>query len=420
MNLRAILSIAWSDILHMLRVRSVFFWVIVFPILLVLLSAFIWFNPSSTITYTVGIVDLDKGNGTQWLLKAFSYARVDNKSLFNIVEYNNTSIALKNLLEDRVDIVIVVPEGFTSNLTKGFSSRLKAYISAKNPTKSMIVKSVISSFINEFSKHVVEKKVEVMMHYALSYINTTIGLNETVGKYIRLWFKSLVEPVNLTVEEVLSKKTRVDRASLLAWAVVGIIAVESLFIGLIRGAIVIAEELEHNRLYRLLASPISGWELLVGKTIGVLAAVGLSAIPAVSLGILLGARILFNPLSTDSWIAVAMITTATLFFIGLGLILSMFAKSESGATALANALAFTLMFTSGVWWPPKEWLPEPLKTIAYHNPATLAVDTARNILAYGTSVAEQVQYIPIIGVGTILVYVAGVIVYKKLMSRLVE
>ncbi len=420
MNLRAILSIAWSDTLHLLRIRSALFWVIIFPILLVLLSAFVWFNPSSTVTYTVGVVDLDKGNGTQWLLQAFSHARVDNKSLFNIIEYNNTSTALENLLEDKVDLVLVVPEGFTSNLTKGFMARLEAYVSAKNPTKSMIVKSVISSFINEFSKHVVEKKVEVMMRYALSYINTTMGLNETVSKYIKLWFKSIVEPVNLTVEEVSPKERKVDRASLLAWAIVGIIAVESLFVGLIRGATVITEERERKTLYRLLASPISGWELLVGKTIGVLVAVGVSTIPAVGLGILLGARILFNPLSMDSWIAVAMIVVATLFFIGLGLILSMFAKSESGATALANALAFTLMFTSGVWWPPKEWLPEPLKTIAYHNPATLAVDTARNILAYGTSISEQAQYLPIIGVGTILVYVAGVIVYKKLMSRLVE
>ncbi len=420
MNIRAILSIAWSDTLHLLRIRSVVFWIIVFPIILVLLSAFIWFNPSPTTTYSVGIVDLDKGNGTQWLLQAFSYAKVDNKSLFKIIEYNNTSQALNDLLEDKVDIVLVVPEGFTSNLTRGFSTRLEAYVSAKNPTKSMIVKSVISSFINEFSKHVIEKKVEVMMHYALSYINATMGLNETVGKYVRLWFKSIVNPVNLTVEEVSPKERRIDRSALLAWAVVGIIAVESLFVGLIRGATVITEERERQTLYRLLASPISGWELLVGKTIGVLVAVGISAIPSVSLGVLLGARILFNPLSIDSWIAVAMIIIATLFFTGLGLIISMFAKSEAGATALANALAFTLMFTSGVWWPPKEWLPEPLKTIAYHNPATLAVDAARNILAYGMSIGELSQYIPLIGLGTIIVYATGAIVYKKLMSKLIE
>jgi len=420
MNIRAILSIAWSDTLHVFRVKSVIFWTIIFPVLLVLISAFVWFNPEQTVTYTIGLIDQDHSNGTQWLLEAFSYAKIDNKSLFKVKEYTNLTVALDDLLKDKLDAVLLVPEGFTKNITSGFSANLKFYVSAKNPTKSMIVKSVIEGFMTRFSKELAKRKIDVMLRYVLLYANMTGVVNETVEEYIKLLFEGVVEPVNLTVEEVQPKGVSVTRENLIAWAVVGIIAVESLFIGLTRGSTVIVEEKEYGTLYRLLASPITGWELLTGKTLGVLVAVALAGIASTVTGIALGARILFNPLNPASWIALAMIVLTTLFFTGLGLILSMIARSEAGAVALSNALAFTLMFTSGVWWPPKEWLPEPLKTIAYHNPATLAVDAARNILAYNQGLEEILPTMPFIITGTIIVYVIGVIVYKKLLSKIIE
>ena len=135
------------------------------------------------------------------------------------------------------------------------------------------------------------------------------------------------------------------------------------------------------------------------------------------MGAYVGAKVSFSFLELEDWMAIVMLALATLFFTGLGLILSIVVKTAEAASGLAMAIAFPMMFTSGIWWPPREMLPEPLKTFASYNPATLAIDAARAVLVFNEGLDVIVQNLPIIAVGTVLIYVIGAIVYKIVLRK---
>lgn len=57
-----------------------------------------------------------------------------------------------------------------------------------------------------------------------------------------------------------------------------------------------------------------------------------------------GARILWNPLRIEDWIAVLMISLVALMMIGLGMLLSLIAKTVKSATNLSVVIGLMLVF----------------------------------------------------------------------------
>ena len=84
-----------------------------------------------------------------------------------------------------------------------------------------------------------------------------------------------------------------------------------------------------------------------------------------------------------------------------------------------SGIAFPVMFVGGLA-VPKEILPENIKWFADYYPLSRSIDAVRKMIVHGYSTGEALTYALPAVVAAIAVYLAGVLVYRKLMERVVE
>ena len=416
LSLRRVLVLAKKDIKLSLRDKSTIFWAVIFPIILVLMTAFVWVPPQTELTLKTGVCSDDSGN-----LSRIFIGVLNKSKIFSIKEFSNLTAMLDQLSKGSLDAGFYIPEGFTKNATSGFPTWIKAYVFYRDPTAVTVYKGVVEGFLAGFAKEFAIRRAEIAIKYIELYGGNFSGpysqyFNLTMIKY---WVMGLANPINTSVE-VVRPKNLVSRADVLGFMVISVIGVEALFSGLAVGATSVVEEKEKGTLHRLLASPITPLELLTGKVLSCLAVIAISAIATVAVGLAVGANIHFSLLSPACWLAIAHLGLAAIFFIGVGLIVSIVARSARVAEALIMAIAFPYMFTSGMWWPPPEFLPEPLKTFALMNPATAAIDTARRVLGYGLGVEAALPKTPVVVAAAVAVFTLGVLVYRVVLRRVLE
>jgi len=282
--------------------------------------------------------------------------------------------------------------------------------------KAQIVSGLLSGFFERFSARMSAERIE----YSLVYMNQTGHVNSTWLEQIRLWQYGIAFPVNASYHDIYPEE-EVKREDILGWMTVAMIGVEFLFGGFSAGAAMVVEERERGTLKRLVASPISAWDLFAGKTLSTLAALTLSAVVCVLFGVFaIGARINFDPVSNPEHLLVpALLLVGALFSVGVGLIISIFAKTSKGATGLANALAWPLMFLAGVWFP-EYMLPEWLRPLAHFFPLTQIIDAIRGMLVFKRTLAEVAAPTAMAVAATVVVFAVGIAVYKKKMKEAVE
>ncbi len=415
-SLQRIFTLTKKDIKLALRDKSVIFWAIIFPIILVFLTAFVWVPSPTQVVLKAGVYNADNGNLSQVFISALNASK-----LFKVKEFSNSKIMLSELSNGSLDAAFYIPEDFTRNATIGFPTFIKAYVFYRDPSTASMYRSVVEGFLSSFAREFAIRRAEIAIKYIELYATNVSG---PYNKYfnvsmIKYWVMGLANPINTSVE-VVKPKNLVTRADVLGFMVISVIGIEALFSGISVGAAAVVEEKEKGTLHRLLASPITPLELLAGKTLSCLAVIALSAIATVAVGLGVGARIHFNILSPACWLAILHLGLAAIFFIGLGLIVSIVAKTSRAAGAITMAIAFPYMFTSGMWWPPPEMLPEPLKTFALVNPATAAVDTARRVLGYGLGIEAVLPKTPVVALAAVTIFALGILVYKVVIRRVVE
>jgi ABC-2 type transport system permease protein len=111
-------------------------------------------------------------------------------------------------------------------------------------------------------------------------------------------------------------------------------------------------------LKRFASTPLRRWEWLAAHLL-------LQAVLAVVItGLMVGvAHLVFGVTVVPGVLSMALILLGTIAFSAVGLTLGGFVKDQDAATSLGNAIAFPVLFLSGVFWEV-ELMPEYLQTVA--------------------------------------------------------
>lgn len=136
---------------------------------------------------------------------------------------------------------------------------------------------------------------------------------------------------------------------------------------------------ESGRLRVMLASPLRFLSIVIMDIIKNLTIVAIVSFIIIITGLALGGKLLFNPFNPIHYVALLMVFIAALFAYGLGLLIAPTIKL-SRATGGVVALGLMFVFLTGIWWSPKEWLPQPLKYFADVFPPARAFELSRDIL----------------------------------------
>ncbi len=401
------------------------FWVIAWPIILVLMSAYIFIPPSagSPMTMKLGVVNHDTSsapfNGSS-LIEVLSSVEYNGTRLFKVKVYKAEEDMLGDLDKGRLDAGIIIPRGFGDNLTLG-TAQLKVYVSGSSIYSIQVNRGVLESFLCSFSREIGLRKASI----ALSYINESFSnwpqatsLNTSFKEFIYRFMVGLAEPINTTLVEK-APKAYTERPRILGWYVLGAVGMMMLYSGFSLGATAIVEEKEKGRLERILSTPSTPSDLLAGKMLSGLLLLLLSSIVIMFSGLAVGAEIRWNPLRPADLLVLLHFLMLGVMTISMGFLLSLVSKTTRGAGNLAVGLGLLLSFTAGIWFP-KEWMPGALRMLADAFPPTWSLDAVRDIVVYRAELGDVLLPTLESLAATLLLFLLGIEAYRRIIRRYVE
>lgn len=374
------------------------FWLIAWPVFWIMLVAYVFAPPGtvSPVKLTVGVVNYDTNvEGLSFtsahFIEILSNVTYEGSRIFEVKMYGSETLLINDLKNGKLNAGIVIPANFSSNLTIS-TARIKVFIGARDAYSASISYSVISNFLNEFSRIVGLVKANVTLLYfeeALKYVNQSLtpGVTlsefmEVVKAHVHAYIYGIAAPLNITYEEV-KPEALTTRANIIGWYTIGAIGMTFLYAGFSRGATAVYKERAYGTLRRILASPATPSVLIIALLLSSMVTLLISALIILLVGVyIVGANIVFNPVNPVHWLVPLLLIVAAYMSTGIGFILSLFTKTPESAGSLGTALGLVLSVTAGVWFP-KTWMPSWLQTVADYFPPTWVVDTIRSIAVHG-------------------------------------
>ena len=413
------------------RSRASIFWIIAWPAIWLLMTAYVFVPPAAgqPMTLKVGVVNYDVGstspfNGTT-LVQILNESEYRGAKLFQVKVYENETLMLEDIRRGRLDGGFTIPKGFGENIIFG-QARLKVYVGARSLQSAQIAESILRGFIQGLNNGISMRKVNETLRYVEIYSEKYMPKNLTIlvagnrswMDFMRDWMIGLASPINASFQDV-KPKAFVERSSILGWMTFGAIGMSLLYSGLIIGSTMAVREKEAGTLRRILASPATSTDMLVGKTISGLITLGIMSAIIVILGVYpCGAKIIWSPMNPAHWLAIILLILVSIMVIGIGMILSLIARTAESASNLSVVLGLMLAFIAGIWFP-REMLPAWMRVLADIFPATWAIDGIRSALVYGATAAELMPTFLKVLAATTISYLIGIFAYKKTLRRYV-
>jgi ABC-2 type transport system permease protein len=174
----------------------------------------------------------------------------------------------------------------------------------------------------------------------------------------------------------------------------------------------ISQEKEVGTLDGMMVAPINRLSIIIGKTLaqtarGLLQGVIILVLASLLFGISIQGSIL---------LVFALLLLGVFSFVGLGVVLTSFAKDQETATMVMMTLMFPMMFLSGVFFPVQQ-MPWYMQDVSKVLPLTYAADALRKVMVLGAGVPEiGTELLVLIVFGVVMIGIA-VPVFKRAMTR---
>ncbi len=187
------------------------------------------------------------------------------------------------------------------------------------------------------------------------------------------------DPIGITIRE---QDVHPHDVGLVAFQMVGMLAMLMLLAGLINAGLAAVKEWETGSVKELLISPVSPLSLIAGKVVAGVVAADIAGI--VVTGVTIAAGLLTPPTLPQALIALAAMTLLATFGAGVGVALAAALRSADRMNPVAINASFYLFFLSG-GVVALAYLPPWLRGIARVIPNTYAVAAFRQALLYGST-----------------------------------
>lgn len=245
----------------------------------------------------------------------------------------------------KVAAVLTIPRGFSADLAAG-----------RRPSLSWAVRNFNADSTNDLRR-------------ALPDVVTSFLASGAAGP----------SPIGITIQE---QDVHPQDVGLVAFEMVGVLAMLMLLAGLINAGLAAVKEWETGSVKELLISPVPPLSLIAGKVVGGVVAADIVGVLVTGVTIAFG--LLPAPTLAQGLIAVATMTLLATFGAGVGVALAASLRSSDRMNPVTINISFYLFFLSG-GVVALAYLPAWLRVIARVIPNTYAVNAFRQTLLYGTT-----------------------------------
>jgi ABC-2 type transport system permease protein len=387
--------IARKDLTELFRNRLGLVLLVLMPIFMMSMVGFIFPSNNSTVSnLPVALVNEDVGyrNSTIASQTFTIVLQQINKKTGMMVFSNASNVGdIKDMIQ-RGDIEggIVVPSNFSASIMTGHQGTLIIVTDESNPQISATIQGVLSAVFNQMGTMLAQQNVQLL--------NPAVNASNSLA---------IVKPYKVQTEGVVSGTP--SYFDFIAPGIMAMTVMMSVMTGL---PVAISQEKEIGTMDGMMVSPINRLSIILGKALGQTARGLLQGV--IILGLSIG---LFGVTIHGSILLVfGLLLLGVFSFVGLGVVITSFAKDQETASMLMMTLMFPMMFLSGVFFPIQQ-MPWYMQDISKVLPLTYASQALRKVMVLGAEIpAISNELIILIVFGVVMIAIA-VPVFRRMMTR---
>jgi len=344
------------------RAKSAMFFTIAFPIILIIVFGALFMN-QDTMSFDLCVQDLDHTGSSAQLFKTLG---LDGK--FKVIRIDPAVDAAQYIKDNKPNLVLIIPKGYEGSFLR------RTALGDPNA-------SVTLTCLYDPSSSMVSVKIQALN-------SVFAGINQKMsGK----------PPFIRSAEtSILARKYR-----FIEFFIPGIIAMSVMTLSLF-GTVNVNTELRQKGVIRKLSTtPITRTDWILSNILYQF----LLAVLSTTAMLLVSYAVFRVSLRINAWLPV-FIVLDVFAFVGIGMILTRFAKEAQSAAAAANAISFPMMFLSGSFFP-LEMMPGFMRTVARILPLYYVNEGLRASMVFNDHMTA-LRYSAIIGVFAAVVFILGI------------
>jgi len=389
------LRIAWKDLTELKRNRFGLVLLIVMPLFMLALVGFIYpTSGSSASNLPVAVVDLDAGYhnstiGSQTFIAVLGQIN-SNTGMMKLSSEASVSDVKSSIQSGNLEGAIIIPGNFSASLLTGKQGTLIIMTDQSNPQISTTMETLLSGVFSKMGTSLAQQNVQAL----------SPAVNESDSL-------AVVQPYKVQTQGVVPGTS--NYFDFLAPGIMAMVVMMSVMTGL-PGAI--SQEKEIGTMDGMMVAPINRLSIILGKTLsqtvrGMLQGAIILVLAVLLFGVTIHGSIL---------LVFGLLLLGVFSFVGLGIVLTSFAKDQQTATMLMTTLMFPMMFLSGVFFPIQQ-MPWNMQDISKVLPLTYASDALRKVMVLGAGIPDITTDLAILIVfGAVLTAIA-VPVFRRQMTR---
>jgi ABC-2 type transport system permease protein len=351
-------------------------------------------NSGSLSNLPVALVNEDAGFGNSTIASQTFIMGLEqiNSNTSMMVLSNASSVSdIKDLVQ-KGDIQggIVIPSNFTESILNGEQGMLTIVTDESSPQVSATIQAVLSAVFDQMGTMLARQNVQ--------RLNPAVNASNSLA---------IVKPYNVQTEGVVSGTP--SYFDFIAPGIMAMTVMMSVMTGL---PVAISQEKEVGTLDGMMVAPINRLSIILGKTLGQTARGLLQG--AI---ILVLAAVLFHVVIQGSILLVfGLLLLGVFSFVGLGIVITSFAKDQETAQMMMMTLMFPMMFLSGVFFPIQQ-MPWYMQDISKVLPLTYASQALRKVMVLGAGIPDITTELTVMVVFGVIMTAIAVPVFRRMMTR---
>jgi ABC-2 type transport system permease protein len=346
-----------------LRSREAVFFALLFPIILLLIFSAVFAGGSAEFTLYVQNNDVGPAGEATTISAAFvdSLSKVEVLDVKRLSTDRNLTAWSRSSADSGTKRVVVVPDGFEDRVrTESLRVRTAVIRDTVNRSEGDLNDTQATAVRSGLTR--AEAATNATGPVAVTFLAppddeaapTVRGIVDSVVARFNQRAIGVDEPVATVEAGTLGERG----VSATAYYLPAFIAAIILINGVMTVPAVVAGYRHDGTLKRLVATPLRKRDWILANVIHQ------SALALVLMVVMiLVARLVFGVTATPGPLAVALVVLGAVAFTALGLVLGTLLHDPDAATSLGGAIAFPMMFLSGVFWEP-DVMPPALQSLA--------------------------------------------------------
>lgn len=333
--------IAVKDLRVRVRDKSAFVVLMIIPMVMIIILGTVFNWAGSSFTANVALVDLDRGDMARRLTQDV-FASPQLKDLLVVTAVPSEAEARSLVEQGKTGAAVIIPAGFSSGVSAGTKVSIIVLGNPETATQAGVIHNVVESFTAEVQRRQLAASIAVRTLQQSGAVPPQRMQEAVQGVLDEVSTSKQTATVSVTTTT--QEGIKVPRA--LDYYAVGMALLYLIFTANTSTEAMLEEKRQHT-LSRILATPTSRVQVLLGKLVGIFFIAALQFTMIIVL-----TRLLYDVNWGASVPAVIVMATASVLAgAGLSTLVAALARTPEQAGAIGPAVALIYSLLGGTMWP---------------------------------------------------------------------